>query len=174
MKTTIVYALLVSICFIGFSSCDSDKASKENSKVGDQVNLDENYILEPEIAVPALAAYQTYIDAAQADLTNSDSLYYTAQNVSERLTYGVKVELSELNRVELSQLILDADEFYLLNALRPNNEVLGDTVTEIIFAIKPSKEKQKNTAIPEWVYFDFTSPCPAACPTITGVNYPTN
>jgi hypothetical protein len=176
MKTTFIYTFLVSILLISFSACNGDKTTKEDSKSGDTPIIDspaslERFRIDKIPAKVALVKYKAYADSAQANLKRMYPERYS--NVRNKLNYGVKVDLKELRRLTATAEFVNADELYLMNAIRSSGDSTSEgpveDVNEIIFVLK-SAELDKN-GDPEWYYFDFTQPCPAACPKELGI-YP--
>lgn len=93
---------------------------------------------------------QTYIDNFEVfndSIINSS--YKTYPNAKQQLVRGSKVDLIELREILL--YAEEGDELFAMNAMMPDN------TSEIIFQLNSKKDNR-------WYYFDFTRPCPNACP----------
>ncbi len=102
--------------------------------------------IDSSCAVGFISAYQNYIDNVQDSLENNFNADYP--DSGKKLIYGARVARSEL--IEILSSTSSGDEVYIMLGIIPPNDS-----TEIIFSIQ-SKGR--------WQFYDFTLPCPNACP----------
>jgi len=94
--------------------------------------------------------YQAYISEVSTTLEKYDSLVYP--DPGKRLVYGAKVDRAELLEVLLKSE--PGDSLFIMMGIMDTDS------TELIFAVE-CKAKEN------WKFFDFTQPCPTACPSFT-------
>ncbi|MDC8003612.1 hypothetical protein POV27_06085 [Aureisphaera galaxeae] len=149
MKSTIFYAVICCLFIVAFSSCNEDAKDDKNCP-----KSTKTYQIPDSTGINSINNYETYINAVKKDLVKHDTI--PTANVDERLIYGAKVELAELREI-LTMADCNTDELYAMLAIMPNDS------TEIVFALKSTTVMDSDPATP-WLFFDFTHPCPTACP----------
>lgn len=93
------------------------------------------------------------INSYEEKITEIKAQNATFTNIDELLVRGAKVELNELRSILNAAERNDQDELYAMLAAMP------DGATEIVFVLK-TFDADKETM----EFFNFTQPCPHACP----------
>jgi hypothetical protein len=178
MKTTIIYAFLVSVLFIGFTSCDNKKNVAQDLKSATTPDttsicgLDNSpqQKLSSE-AITELTRYSDYYERLEDNEPASEF---------EHQILGIQVtEIQELFEVLCAIKDDSTKSLYIMNAIKDVENKDGEMVseTDMIFVVVPTNSAPESVSETETEplansYFDFTSPCPAACPTVEGIVYP--
>lgn len=97
-------------------------------------------------AIRYIEEYQHYITEVQNTLTMDHPERF--RNVGEKLVFGAKVDRAELR--EMLMKSSHKDPLWIMMGIMPSDS------TELIFSMKDSTDT--------WRYYDFTYPCPTACP----------
>ncbi len=105
-----------------------------------------SHAITEDKAQTSIAAYQTYVNSVNQNLVGENNGFSDAPS---KLVYGAKVDRYELREILLNSNV--GDELFAMMAIMPNDS------TEIVFALK-------NETTNSWQYYDFTQPCPNACP----------
>ncbi len=111
--------------------------------------------------------YQEYINLVDSTITKEDE--ELGENSVGKLIYGTKVDLKELKEI-LDSSDMEIDELYLMLGIMDTDS------TELIFSLA-SIDSTKIISGPDttismdttWTFFDFTMPCPTACPKFTSI-----
>ncbi len=142
---------LLQTCNSGSASTNqlNDSAAKEKSivpQISDPGGLPSHEIGNVS-AKDYMSRYQAYIDGMNHTVSKNNATEYP--DAGKKLIYGAKVD-----RLELFEILQDSDsgdDLYIMMGIMPTDS------TEMIFALNSSSAQ-------EWLYFDFTQPCPTACP----------
>jgi len=171
MKKTIMYSFAICLLLTCSWACNNDKKVAQDlksttiSETIELCGLDGNpQKKQASDAVIELNRYNNYYNSLM------DSLPATA---SEHLTLGIEVtHIQELFEVVCAIKDDPTSTLYIMNAIKDVQQD-GKMVpeTDMIFVVVSTNSKSVSEPQPNH-YFDFTSPCPAACPNIAGVNYP--
>jgi hypothetical protein len=113
----------------------------------------KNHLIDSSDAEAQLLAYKEFIDTVILDLKAHNPDKYA--NVEEQLIYGVKVDYKEL-----AELIRARDTTCGLFAMTG----MHNDTSHMLFSVR------HNVREPYMEYFNFTHPCPSACPPISLYN----
>lgn len=169
MKTTIQYSLVICVLVVCCLACNNNKPAAENlsktTQIAAEINLDsifyQDHAINNDSAHNELERYKDYIDQARIDLKKFDPVKY--KNVDSILRYGAYIERSELG--EMLALSSSNDSVFVLTGMKYKQDKNQEYYLEqdIIYALKATSGINNTIT---WRYFDFTQPCPAACPDI--------
>ena len=135
-------------------ACTDDQSGQTNAPSSEEHGIDHDSLLGYQIdstdAMSYIDAYDTYIDSVNATIKECKPEF----NTDKKLIYGVSIDLNELVAVLHHAKLLDPysvkkDSLYGMLAIMP-----GDSA-ELVFVLE-TKNSTK--------FFDFTMPCPNACP----------
>ena len=114
-----------------------------------------SYQIDSADAVQYISDYQNYIDSVSDTLSNNYATQFP--NPAEKLVYGARVDLMTLREILLNsdRLNPENDTLYLMMGTMENE---ADS-TGLIFCLNSGADDS-------WLFFDFTMPCPNACPTL--------
>ena len=152
MKSKIQITLF--LLSITFYACNLEQPAtvKEPQKIlasfQDVENRDLSHKIDSADAVNYINDYKLYIDGVNQTIVNTDNPSYP--DPSEKLVYGARVDL-----IELREILLNAksgDQLYAMLGVMPTDS------TAIIFTLESASTNKVE-------FFDFTYPCPTACPT---------
>jgi hypothetical protein len=160
MKSKIHILISLILSSIIFYACNTEQPATVNkspkamaiSQKGEGGNL--SHKIDSAHAVNYINDYKSYIDGVNQTILNADNPSYP--DPSEKLVYGARVDL-----IELREILLHAksgDQLYAMLAVMPTDS------TEIIFTLESASTNKVE-------FFDFTYPCPTACPTYLNINY---
>ena len=154
MKSKIKILITLFLLSITFYACNLEQPDtvKESHKILASFQEGENRDLSHKIdsahAVNYINDYRSYINGVNQSILNADNASYP--DPSEKLVYGARVDL-----IELREILLNAksgDQLYAMLGVMPSDS------TEIIFTLESASTNKVE-------FFDFTYPCPTACPT---------
>lgn len=158
MKSTFFFKVTLITLLSSLWACTETPGPRDPDRgIGDNLSFFE---IDSTDAIEYAENYVDYIDAVK-DTLNSEESNPQMDN-GRLLTYGAKVDLKELAeilwRAERADSLFDEkNELYLMMGIIPSKSEPSIDSTELIFSLKNIEE---NT----WRYFDFTIPCPNACP----------
>ena len=172
MKTTIIYTLVMGILLIGSWACKNDKEITEEVKSA-VIQVSENcdfkkdmlqsYKINNSKAIADISRYDTYYKDLKGSLPSTDS---------DHLIMGVSVAKEELYQLLCMMRSQPGDSLYIMNAIK-NVDSAGvvTQVTDMIFVVEHNPELGAPITSAPNSFFDFTQPCPAACPTLPGIDF---
>jgi len=179
MKTTTIYAFAICLLLITSWACNNDKKVEQDL---------ESTTTSERASLCGLEGYPHGLPdtLAQKDLKRYDEYYNTLVDIlppaeSKHLSLGAEVvNIQELFEIVCAIKDDPTSSLYVMNAIK---EVKNDdgkiisTETDMVFVVVPTNTESESVSEPESEplpnsYFDFTSPCPAACPTVEGITYP--
>lgn len=170
MKTTIIYHFAICMLLISSWSCNNDKKVAQDLRLTleqkiDSLALDslpKSFEIPKKEATACILKYVGYIDMVQKSISENDSIKFP--NSSTKLNYGAQVRLVELR--EVLRNANPADELWIMQAIMPDGN------TELIFSLKSTSLKTTNEDTDgPWSFYDFTRPCPAACPELDDIDF---
>lgn len=155
MKIRITDIAAICILLMSFLSCNDDKSSTVGAKVdtetpgvGNKIVVDYN--IKNDSALTYISTYQDYVETVKDSLAG---LTVSSGN-SEKLIYGVRVQINELKQV--LENAEQHDSLWVMMAIKPIGEA------DMIFTMRSTNSEGEET----WKFFDFTQPCPTSCPNL--------
>jgi len=169
MKTTIIYTLAIGILLTCSWACKNDKKIPQEVKsavihLSDSCDFEnrkiKDYRISNPIAIADIARYEVYYEHLKETLSGTES---------DHLTLGVHVKVEELYELLCAVRAKPGGSLYVMNAIK-NVDTDNGFVTEadMIFVVehKSVSKSEPGDTIVSNVFYDFTQPCPAACPTL--------
>lgn len=177
MKTKTMYAFTVCSLLICSLACKNDQEVSQNDKeIPQQIAAVTPITSDCDFSQPMLVSYKIANTKALADIARYDAYYEDLKNSlpiedTDHLIKGVSVATEELYQLVCAMRSQPGDSLYIMNAIKRVNTDSGfTTMTDVIFVVEHNPELGAPiTSIPN-SFYDFTQPCPAACPTLTGNN----
>ena len=170
MKTKIIYAFTICSLLICSSACKNDKEiSQEVAAVTPLAN-------DCDISLPMLKRFQIDSTKALEDIARYKADYMRLRRTlppkdTVHLLEGVSVATEELYQLVCAMRSQPGDSLYIMNAIKVVDTDYGlTTITDMIFVVEHNPELGAPTNPVTNSFYDFTQPCPAACPTLTGNN----
>lgn len=157
LKSVLILSLIFSSLF--FLTCKTDTESEQSqselpegtkAKQGSSGGILSHKIpnADAELYIRQYKEYIEKVDTTLDSIPNGDGM-----NTDSKLVFGARVDL-----LEILEIIKDAkpqDQLFVMMGLMEND------TTEAIFALNTHSTD-------EWTFYDFTQPCPTACPGYTG------
>jgi len=149
-----VFLFLICSCSWACQEETDPPASPELPHLGLTDSL-ASYRIDSVDAIQYINNYQEYINSVNDTLSNN----YAAQfpDSRKKLVYGARVDLQELRQVlfDANRSNLDNDTLYLMLGTMGNE---ADS-TGLVFSLQSGTDGS-------WQFYDFTMPCPNACPNL--------
>ncbi|WP_298900919.1 hypothetical protein [uncultured Psychroserpens sp.] len=170
MKTTIKLSIAIYILLFLCLGCKNDKQTVQN--LAETTTSERTELCGFEgtpfkkiapVAIAELNRYNTFYDDLVKSLPASES---------EHLILGVEItKIQELFDVACAVKDNPGSSLYVMNAIKEVKDEDGNItpVTDMIFVVVPPNSESPQV---KNHYYNFTQPCPAACPKITGIDYP--
>ena len=166
MKSSHFSYLVVSLLLTGLWACTSTpensgwkksqmnafSASSECSEPVISKGDTLTYRIKDSCATKFISQYQEFLGELKDTLNTINSGGGFTSTADQQLVWGAKVDLRELREILIRSNMNDS--LFIMQGIMSNNK------TEMIFVLKSTDD---NTV----QYFDFTMPCPTACPTIS-------
>jgi len=155
MKTKFTFALLLGILLVSFLACDGSSTNKVSSNANntDTVNNDahtiKTYRISADSATTRILNYSSFVDSLKDSLSTENA---------DKLVYGAAIHFTELYEAMSQQRGNSPDSIYFLLATDPKTKS-----ADLILAYNPNPTSNM-PHLEDWVYFDFTRPCPQYCP----------
>ena len=142
------------LILISLWACNNETDSAAEKVSWDDLSIHQ---IPAVVARPAINRYQEYVDTVTTVLSaGKDSIF---QNPQKTLIYGAQVDREELRKVLLRTDTTDT-VYIMMGILDGVGRTAADS-TELIFAAEVWDDKLEAMS---WKFFDFTLPCPTACP----------
>jgi len=175
MKTKVLYPVSICLLLICFWACNNEKKMPQEVKsavihltdsCGLNIDKMKSYKIPSDTAIGDIARYEIYYDQLKATLPDEES---------DHLILGVNVAIEELYQLLCTVRSEPKDSLFIMNAIKFDTTSKGKdtTITDMIFVLQkhwvpnglaeldePTEPKSPLT------FFDFTQPCPAACPSL--------
>ena len=170
MKTKVFFPLAICLLLVCSWACNNKKEVAQEVKsavvhLSDSCDFEskiiKQYRLENPIAIADIKRYEHYYKQLKDTLLTSQTDY---------LTLGVHVQVEELYELLCAVRSKPGGTLYVMNAIKEVDTDNGFTTeSDMIFVVEHksvSKTVVGDTIVTN-VFYDFTQPCPAACPTLS-------
>ncbi|MEM9920095.1 MAG: hypothetical protein AAF990_18510 [Bacteroidota bacterium] len=145
MKSILFNVLTIVLLLMTLSACQERPKPRNDSTTPHQIDA--------TAAKNHIDAYEAYIDQVIDTLSSDEGGEWA--NPGKRLIYGASVDIEELREIlfvsDKQGDLAKKDSLFIMMGIMDSDS------TELIFALKSGVE-------PSWKFFDFTLPCPNACP----------
>jgi hypothetical protein len=166
MKNSVLYSIAISLLL--FASCypenESPSISGELPCIGKEEAqfIFQDHGIDSIVGENELKAYKEFLDSVIIDLKAFDSAKYA--NVEDQLIYGAKVQFGEL--VDILSSCDTPRSLFVMTGLKVDEEGVKGPA-DIIFGVRHGEADLRGEGDDiRMEYFDFTNPCPSACPPI--------
>lgn len=149
--TFVTVLLLVSLWACDPSQSEPPSSGEGITPIAQPCDLTpfSGYEIEKDTAIAAIEQYQGYIDSVAILLNRMPQRY---PDTDDKLIHGVQVERGELLDILKA---CPKDSLYIMIGTKSSGE------TEFFFAFESKSDK---VDVSSWHFYDFTQPCPTACP----------
>ena len=170
MKTTIKLSIAICILLFCCLGCKNDTQIAQN--LNETIDSETPKLCgfegipfkkNAQLAIIELDRYKIYYDDLVKSLPAAES---------DPLILGVEItKIQELFDVACAVKDNPGSKLYVMNAIKDVEDENGKivSVTDMIFVVVPPNSVSPDV---ENHYFNFTQPCPAACPIVPGIDYP--
>ena len=172
MKSTIIITSALFVILSFFLACDNDRVSPQGPGDSEASRLIKTSVLQDlisheisdTVALECIGEYQDYIGEVDSVVSRHHAAF---SDPGTKLVYGANVDRVTL--FELLNASTAGDSLYVMLGIMKS--VSGVDSTGLIFAIESDGIRSKFESLDKrprssggWHFFDFTRPCPDACP----------
>ncbi|MEM7185904.1 MAG: hypothetical protein AAF466_04525 [Bacteroidota bacterium] len=164
MKTKIIWTFVCCLFLIGLWACNegTHASNQTNESLMAQPDtcslagpLLTNYQIPDSVAVLGISSYIDYVEELKTGLQN---------NNDEFLIFGVEVQVEELYQLLCAVRQAKGSKLYIMDAIKVTDT---NEFADMIFVVEPpAPSTPSSPQLEPNYYFDFTQPCPAACPSL--------